>query len=330
MKLLSTEKNAYKANLHCHTTDSDGALSPEEIREHYKALGYSVVAYTDHELFLDRSRLCEPDFLALNGVEKATRNNGKDTHFCAIALDPDNLLYPCWGEADLHDLLGKNALRHIGEVRHDQAAPDYVRVETCEGTTAMIKRFRDAGFFVTYNHPTWSQETAREYMNYHGMHAMEILNNDCRYIGFEEYNPRVYNEMLVGGERIYCLMTDDNHRLCTMGGGWIVLFADALEYRSVTAALERGDFYASEGPAITDFSFDGKQFHLSCSPASEIFAITGQRYSWRFTEAEYGSPLTEAVFTPKEGDLFVRFTVVDHSGKHACTNAVFYDTLGMK
>ena len=30
----------YKANLHCHTTFSDGAFTPEKIKEIYKAHGY--------------------------------------------------------------------------------------------------------------------------------------------------------------------------------------------------------------------------------------------------------------------------------------------------
>ena len=41
----------YKANLHCHTTVSDGSITPEEIKNIYKGKGYSVVAYTDHDVF---------------------------------------------------------------------------------------------------------------------------------------------------------------------------------------------------------------------------------------------------------------------------------------
>lgn len=44
--LLDSTKNYYKANLHCHSTNSDGKLSPEEVKALYKANGYSIVAYT--------------------------------------------------------------------------------------------------------------------------------------------------------------------------------------------------------------------------------------------------------------------------------------------
>ena len=40
--LLPEKGNYYKANLHCHTNLSDGILSPEEVKELYLSLGYSM------------------------------------------------------------------------------------------------------------------------------------------------------------------------------------------------------------------------------------------------------------------------------------------------
>ena len=53
--LISPELNWYRANMHCHTTVSDGHYSPEDIKKAYKDMGYSIVAYTDHELIKDQS-----------------------------------------------------------------------------------------------------------------------------------------------------------------------------------------------------------------------------------------------------------------------------------
>lgn len=50
--LLPEGGSFYKANLHCHSTLSDGALSPAELKEAYKAKGYSVIAYTDHNILI--------------------------------------------------------------------------------------------------------------------------------------------------------------------------------------------------------------------------------------------------------------------------------------
>lgn len=45
--LLPENMNFYKANLHCHTTFSDAKKTPEQVKDIYKELGYSVLAVTD-------------------------------------------------------------------------------------------------------------------------------------------------------------------------------------------------------------------------------------------------------------------------------------------
>ena len=58
--LLPESGNFYKANLHCHTTLSDGRLTPEEIKELYKSQGYSIVAYTDHNILSVTATTAQP------------------------------------------------------------------------------------------------------------------------------------------------------------------------------------------------------------------------------------------------------------------------------
>ena len=67
--LLQENGSFYKANLHCHTTCSDGRLSPEEVKELYKKLGYSIVAYTDHEIIRTHNELSDDKFLAITSSE---------------------------------------------------------------------------------------------------------------------------------------------------------------------------------------------------------------------------------------------------------------------
>ena len=47
--LIDDRLNFYKGNMHCHSTLSDGALSPEELKDAYKNKGYSFIAITDHD-----------------------------------------------------------------------------------------------------------------------------------------------------------------------------------------------------------------------------------------------------------------------------------------
>ena len=334
--LLPMKGNFYKANLHCHSTYSDGRKTPDEIKEIYKSLGYSIVAYTDHDILIPHDELTDESFLALHGFESETtepklwQSSPRTCHICFIALDPDNLTQPLWHRSKY--LFG-NAPQYRDQVKFDDSLPDYERIYSGEDISFVMENARKKGFFVTYNHPTWSLEHYDNYMNYNGMNAFEIMNGSCLSIGYNDYNPRVYDDMLMGGKRLYCIGADDNHnshplgsRKCDSGVAFTVIKADKLEYSTVTKALVDGNFYASEGPEIYDLYTEDGKVYITCSDADRIainFDI--RRASIAYSEAD--SCITSASFTIPEDAKYFRLTVTDKSGKHACTNAYFTDEL---
>ena len=99
--LLPEKGNFYKANLHCHSVISDGKLTPEELKECYMARGYSIVAYTDHAVFLPHNDLRDEHFLPLNGYEldfNQGRTDGKSSkvcHVCFVSLDENRTIAEC-------------------------------------------------------------------------------------------------------------------------------------------------------------------------------------------------------------------------------------------
>ena len=56
MELLSASRGFLKCNFHCHTTCSDGRLSPKDVMAAYRALDYDVLAITDHREDASRRR----------------------------------------------------------------------------------------------------------------------------------------------------------------------------------------------------------------------------------------------------------------------------------
>lgn len=337
---LDENENAYKANLHCHSTVSDGRLSPKEIKELYKSHGYSIIAYTDHDIMIPHDDLTDDGFLALHGYEMEFTgeikkgDSHKTCHICLIQRDPNNLKQVCW-HREKYATFG-NAPKYQSQIEFDETEPDFERNHTPEVINKAIKTGRDNGFFVTYNHPTWSMEDFSDYMNFHGMHAMEICNFSCYLDGHEEYNARVYDDMLRGGEHIFCIGADDNHnwqpKPVTYGvpeydscGAFTVIFAKELTYSAIMDALFAGKFYASQGPEIFSLWCDDEKIYIKCSPAKRIYLSTnGRCLQWRYSDKE---PLCEAVFDiPKENTYF-RITVEDYDGKHANTNAYFIDEI---
>ena len=67
--LLPEGNKQFKANLHSHTTLSDGSKTPEEMKAIYKERGYSILAITDHGKLIDHSALDDEDFIMLTAVE---------------------------------------------------------------------------------------------------------------------------------------------------------------------------------------------------------------------------------------------------------------------
>ena len=63
--LLPQVPRYFKANLHTHTTISDGVWTPEKTKQVYKENGYQIMAYTDQEVCIPHPELDEEDFLAL-------------------------------------------------------------------------------------------------------------------------------------------------------------------------------------------------------------------------------------------------------------------------
>lgn len=331
--LLPPSGNFYKANLHCHTTLSDGRKSPEEIKELYKSLGYSIVAYTDHDLLIPHDELNDDDFLALHGFEMeinekkdAPFNFIKTCHICFIGLDPDNINQPLWHRSAYQ--FG-NAVNNKHLVKFDENEPDYIRHYGHEGISDIMQKAREKGFFVTYNHPSWSKERYPDYIGYKGMHAMEMFNGGCIKAGYEDYNHQAYDDFLCSGNKIYCIGGDDNHnvapypsRYCDSGWAFTVIKAENLGYRTITKALEDGNFYASEGPEIHNLWVEDGKIHIETSPVDSIYINYQHRATQRVMNEDFSSVTkAELVFRPEYG--YFRITVVDQKGKHACTNAYF-------
>jgi hypothetical protein len=170
-------------------------------------------------------------------------------------------------------------------------------------------------------------------MGYHGMNAMEVFNGSCICSGFDDYNPRVYDDILRGGEKIYAIGADDNHNIAPDGSprsdsgqAYTVIMADKLEYRTVAKALSDGNCYASEGPEIKEIWCEDGKLHITTSAAKKITCTADLRYA-RVAHAENGVLVTEAEFELPERFNYVRFTVVDAEGKRATSRAFFVEEI---
>ena len=212
--LLPENGNFYKANLHCHSTYSDGEYSPEELKKMYMEQGYSAIAFTEHNLMIPHPELTDENFVALMGYELHFQDDNfakdkgkayikahrKTCGINAISPSPEQTLQPCYHRTMYphpDNPVGMNRWRPL--INYDHNEPDFMHYYDPEHINKAIKRHTDLGFFVTYNHPGFSQENYLEYTRYHGMDAMEICNYSGLMSGKLDYCEREYDDILRAG-----------------------------------------------------------------------------------------------------------------------------------
>ncbi len=311
--LISPDLNQYKANMHSHSTLSDGKYEVEFLKEEYKKRGYSVFAFSDHVTVHDLRRLDDPEFLTLVSAEmdiaakfdreKENFNRVKCFHYNVYARDPDNIENPIW-VCDKYEF---------------------------EGIKAGIEDAKTKNYFVSANHPGWSLMEEKEFGEIEGLDAIEIGNSiTATFGGGLSFMHDIYLYLLRNGKRVLPLGGDDNHSFCKpldnpnndSFKNFTYILSDKLEYKSIIEALDRGDAYYSAGPQFLEISANDGEISVKTSGVRQVSIITenGKAYSARAHKNETVDSLTADV--SKGGKFFVVFAV-DNNGKPAITRGFF-------
>ena len=77
----------YKGNLHTHTTQSDGKLTPAESMRWHAEHGYHFLAITDHNVLTQPEKfLSQPPLLAIPSVEVSAWREPVEYHVLCIGV----------------------------------------------------------------------------------------------------------------------------------------------------------------------------------------------------------------------------------------------------
>ncbi len=140
MKLFSDSLPFFKANFHCHTTESDGALDPASVIDFYKKAGYDILAITDHKKVTEIS----PDqLLLIPGIEIDYTLPGQVAH-----------------------ILGLGIKKEMAALWNRSGTPQ-------EG----IDLIRSLGGLAVLAHPAWSLNTPAFMRSLTGLSGVEIWNS---------------------------------------------------------------------------------------------------------------------------------------------------------
>jgi len=278
----------YRANLHAHTTASDGDLPPKEAARFYRRAGYDVLAITDHDT-VTQIGADLPGLLLLNGVELAAGRSKQGTRFHIVGLD----------------------VRTPG--------PWTPRAESAQGA---IDALREDGGIVFVAHPYWSGLMADDISGVTGAFAVEVYNTGCDLEILRGFSMVHWDDLLTLGKEYGALAVDDGHRGAVDHGlGWTMIRAEELTPAAIREALLRGRYYASTGPKLLDVRIDGGTVSVKTAPVRSIALVSEPGIGAR-AHARSGGTITSAEFEVPRA-RYGRVEAMDRDGKIAWSNPLW-------
>ncbi len=273
-----------------HTTRSDGVPAPEAAAALYRAHGYDFIAITDHDVVgCDTHE--ENGLLVLSGIELAFELPAEEMHIVGIGVP--------------------KALENEIDLRF--------------GPQAAVDRIRTAGGRAILAHPAWSLLTPTTIAGLRNLTAAEIYNamstapRNC----LRADASVTLDCAAAHGCVLPLVAVDDAHyyegEQCN---SYVMVQAETLTQATILSALDKGRFYASQGPVIRRLTVEEGELRLWCSPVEQI--IFYSNLSWVTGRCRTGHGLTYSTYDlrAQRGETFVRCQLVDANGKSAWTNPI--------
>ncbi len=289
----------YKGNIHCHSTRSDGLLSPADVAHAYRERGYDFISITDHFLgrygstITDTSALRTGDFTTIPGAELHAKGleNGILWDLLAVGLPAD-----------------------------------FAPIGATENAADLAARASATGAFVVIAHPAWNGVTHSDALSLiESIDAIEIHNEGHTLDSDRGNGWMLADSLATAGHRISAFAADDahfKHDRFDRFGGWVHVRSESLDPDALLAALKAGHYYSSTGPLIHNVCLSASEIVVECEPASGIM-LGG----WGTVRSYVrGDGLTRASFPLHMfRSAFFRVTVVTADGRKAWTNPVWLD-----
>lgn len=273
-------------------------MPPAEVAQWYRDRGYDFLVITDHDKI---TRLEVPGLLLIPGEEVTDRLPKKPLHVNALGIE--KVVKPQGGTTPVEVLQ-----RNIDAVRQAGGVPlvNHPNFGWAFGAPELKQLERAVLFEIASGHPL---------INAQGPPSTE----------------EIWDELLTSGKRWYGVAVDDSHHFkcpppasaALPGQAWIVVRAEKTA-KAVLEALERGDFYASNGVELADYVVTETSMTITIREPS---GSSAPRYRTEFIGANgrvlAATNANPAVYAFRGGERYVRAKVTDSNGKAAWTQPAF-------
>ncbi len=240
MYALEVDGSWVKASLHCHTTSSDGFLSPEEVADFYRSRKYGLLAVTDHSN-VTKSHINSREGAFLTGIEMSKGES--------LLKEPYHIVG-----------VGVNL-------------PQFRNLGSPQET---IDSINGAGGLAFIAHPSWSSLVHEDLACLKDYAGIELYNTGCDVEVAKGYAVTQWDSLLSSGAKCLGFAVDDAHRYTVppidADGGWVALKAE--DSAEMVVSLKTGQFYSSTGPEIWKVKLSSNAVHLRCSPVFRVNIVS--------------------------------------------------------
>ncbi|MBQ9930147.1 MAG: CehA/McbA family metallohydrolase [Oscillospiraceae bacterium] len=297
-----------KGALHCHTTRSDGRVTPEDVMKMHKENGYDFLALTDHRIYNMKNFAPELGLTIIPGMEF------------------DNIGLPAaHGSRCFHTVCLGPTKEDGNGFDHDQVF-ESANVPDQESYQPYLDDIHAKNNLTIYCHPEWSGTPPRYFDKMKGNFAMEIWNTGCVQDNNMDMDALYWDDLLGRGIRLFGVAVDDGHAAHAHCKGWVMVNAEN-NVNSILNALKNGAFYSSCGPEIYDFYVKDGHCVIECSPVKKL-RVHSDCHPTKVWHDPEGKLLTYAAFDIESHNQdygYVRMSIMDENGNYAWTNPIFLD-----
>jgi hypothetical protein len=243
----------YKANLHAHTTHSDGSFNPQNVVDRYDDLGYDILVLTDHNVITypwqDFST-----FKVSDRILKRLKDGLYDTLTYENDFDYKNR-YP--------DSLGMITIQsseisqhhHMGSYFNDYEGGTLKTVEesldTITAKNGLAVLFHPGSYFgIRPSRPfhsiDWYVDMFRRYDHLIGVEAYNNGNNPIHINRWDSILIHIMPDRPVWG------FSNDDFHTSGIGRNWNVFLLHELSSSELRRGMENGLFYFIYSPSLVD------------------------------------------------------------------------------
>jgi hypothetical protein len=222
VQVLYKPRGWYRGQLHCHTTNSDGALPVDMVIKKYRTESYDFVAVSDHNQVSPTQQFSDSTF---------------------VTIPNDELTF---------------GAKHVNAV--NAAKPFLDTLPIPYRLQDIVNAALSIGAFAQINHPIYSEHSVSDIVNSTGAFLLEVINlrhdNPLQSIALWD------SVLSCGRYIYGTAGDDAHDYSFGYNRAWIMVNAPKLTVAAITASLSEGNFYASTGPVISGIIKDRRKFRV--------------------------------------------------------------------